>query len=36
MDGLIAHFRAYDTDRRADALQAEADAAWAEMQAQST
>jgi 4-carboxymuconolactone decarboxylase len=36
MDALIAHFRSYDTDRRADALQAEADAAWAELQAQST
>ena len=36
MDDLIAHFRAYDTDRRADALQAEADGAWAEMQARST
>ena len=36
MDELIAHFRAYDTDRRADALQAEADAAWDEMQAHST
>ena len=29
MDELIAQFRAYDSDRRADALQAAADAAWA-------
>jgi 4-carboxymuconolactone decarboxylase len=36
MDELIAEFRAHDTDRRADALQAEADAAFREMQAEST
>jgi 4-carboxymuconolactone decarboxylase len=36
MDALIAHFREHDTDRRADVLQTEADAAWHEMQARPT
>jgi 4-carboxymuconolactone decarboxylase len=33
MDELITQFRAYDNDRRADALQAVADAAWSEIAA---
>jgi 4-carboxymuconolactone decarboxylase len=33
MDELIVTFRAYDTDARADALQAAADSTWAELEA---
>ncbi|HLG68269.1 MAG TPA: carboxymuconolactone decarboxylase family protein [Acidimicrobiales bacterium] len=33
MDELILQFRTYDNDRRADVLQATADAAWAELEA---
>jgi 4-carboxymuconolactone decarboxylase len=33
MDELIGHFRAYDSDARADVLQATADAVWADHQA---
>jgi 4-carboxymuconolactone decarboxylase len=36
MDEVIAQFRAYDTDRRADVLQAEADTAWNEIETQPT
>jgi 4-carboxymuconolactone decarboxylase len=36
MDELILQFRAYDTDARADVLQATADAAWADHQATQT